>query len=84
MVEKARGGEQELGGEWANGERLSRRESELLRLIGHGLVSKEIASRLKLSPATVAAYRKSICRKLDLHSTASLALHAAKIYGQPE
>lgn len=56
----------------------------MLRLIGQGLASKETAVRLKLSPSTVAAYRKSICRKLDLHSTSELALHAARIYGQSE
>lgn len=53
----------------------------MLRLIGQGLASKEIAVRLKLSPSTVAAYRKGLCRKLDLHSTSELALHAAKVYG---
>ena len=64
--------------------RLSRRESEMLRLIGQGLASKEIAVRLDLTPSTVAAYRKRLCKKLDLHSTAELALHAARIYGHAE
>jgi len=68
----------------AEGRHLSLRESEILCLIGQGLASKEIAVRLDLSPSTVAAYRKRLCRKLDLHSTAELALHAARIYGHAE
>jgi DNA-binding CsgD family transcriptional regulator len=78
MAEKARGGER------TNARGLSRRESEMLRLIGQGLASKEIAVRLELSPSTVASYRKGLCRKLDLHSTSELALHAARIYDQSE
>ena len=51
---------------------LSRRESETLHLIGEGLTTKEIATKLGLSNDTIASYRKHICRKLRLHSTAEL------------
>ena len=57
---------------------LTPREKEILILIGHGLTSKEIASELRLSVETVKNHRKSICRKLSLHSTAELVAHAAK------
>jgi DNA-binding CsgD family transcriptional regulator len=32
----------------------------------------------------VASYRKGLCRKLDLHSTSELALHATRIYDRSE
>jgi DNA-binding NarL/FixJ family response regulator len=38
----------------------------------HGRRSEEIAATLNLSPETISHHRKNICRKLDLHSTASL------------
>lgn len=43
---------------------LSRREHEVLRLIIHGLVSKEIADQLGISARTVDAHRSAILRKL--------------------
>lgn len=52
---------------------LSARESEVLTLIGQGKGSKEIAALLFVSEATVSEYRKRICRRLGLHSTAELA-----------
>ncbi len=56
---------------------LTAREQEILGLIGKGLSSKEIAFTLHLSVQTVANHRKSICRKLGLHSTAQLVAYAA-------
>ncbi len=52
---------------------LTPRETEILLLIGKGLTSKEIAVLLNLTITTIGSYRKNICSKLDLHSTASLA-----------
>jgi DNA-binding NarL/FixJ family response regulator len=43
---------------------LSGRELEVFELIGHGLTTLEIASRLGLSRHTVEAHRKAICGKL--------------------
>jgi DNA-binding CsgD family transcriptional regulator len=52
-------------------------ERTVLGLIGRGWTSKEIADALRISVLTVGNHRKSICRKLDLHSTAQLAAFAA-------
>jgi DNA-binding CsgD family transcriptional regulator len=57
---------------------LTPREKEVLLLVGQGQSSKDIASTLKLSVATVANHRKSICRKIGLHSTAELVAFAAR------
>lgn len=51
---------------------LSRREQQILALIGAGMTSKEIGAALRLSYLTVGSYRKNICRKLGVGSTAEL------------
>lgn len=48
---------------------LSPREAEIFALIGEGLTSKEIASRLHLSEHTVQAHRKRIAVKLGTNGT---------------
>lgn len=53
--------------------RLTGRELEILRCIGRGLVSKEIAAELGISPRTVDVHRTNMMQKLDLHNAASLA-----------
>ena len=55
---------------------LSPRERQVLSLLGNGDTSKEIAAVLGISDQSVAAHRKSICRKLKLHSTAELVHYA--------
>lgn len=60
------------------GTMLSQREKAVLALIGTGKTSKEIALALRLSPATVADYRKQICHKLPLHSTAEVIAYALR------
>ena len=57
---------------------LSRREREVLALIGRGLVTKDIASSLDLSPRTVSSHREHIMRKLDTHNAAALAALAVQ------
>ncbi len=52
---------------------LTEREMEVLALIAQGLVTKDIAADLKLSPKTVSAHRQNIMGKLDLHNAAALA-----------
>jgi DNA-binding CsgD family transcriptional regulator len=52
-------------------------ETAVLELIGQGKTSKEIAMVLNMSVLTVGNHRKSIARKLNLHSTAELASYGA-------
>lgn len=55
---------------------LTRREREVLELVGHGKTSKQIAENLNLSVYTVNNHRKHICKKVGLHSTAQLVAFA--------
>jgi DNA-binding NarL/FixJ family response regulator len=57
---------------------LTSRELEVFRLLGKGLMSKEMASELGISPATVALHRKRIASKLRVRGSELLnfaALH---------
>ena len=58
--------------------RLTPREHQVVELIGRGKTTKEIATTLNLSTETVGNYRKGICRKLDIHTTAELVCRAAR------
>ena len=58
--------------------KLTRRETEILRLIAEGLTSKEIAEKLFLSISTVNSHRMNMMKKLDIHDTASLVRYAIK------
>lgn len=53
-------------------QKLSRRESEVLRYIVLAKSTKEIAEELFISNQTVSAHRKSIMRKLGANTTANL------------
>jgi DNA-binding CsgD family transcriptional regulator len=55
---------------------LTRREQEVLGMIGQGRTSKQIAGLLNLSVYTVNNHRKHICKKMGLHSTAQLVAFA--------
>ena len=57
---------------------LTERELEVLRRIGRGLVTKDIAHDLGLSPATVSVHRANIMQKLGLHNSAALAALAVR------
>lgn len=57
---------------------LTRREREILQLIGEGFCDKEIATKLNVSLHTAHAHRKSIMRKLDIHKQAELIRYALK------
>lgn len=57
---------------------LTPRELVILKQIGTGLGSKEIAAALAISPRTVDVHRTNMMRKLDLHNAASLAGLAVK------
>jgi DNA-binding NarL/FixJ family response regulator len=57
---------------------LSRREQQVLRLVGEGLTNREIASRLYLSPKTVEHHVSRIYGKLGVRSRAEAAGYAAR------
>lgn len=54
---------------------LSDREKQILKLIAEGLLAKQVADHLSLSPNTIETVKKNICRKLQAKNTA----HAVKI-----
>jgi len=51
---------------------LSAREREVAELVAEGLSNKEVATRLYVSPATVATHLKRIYKRLGVHSRAGL------------
>jgi len=57
---------------------LSDRELEVFELIGKGLTTRKIASKLHLSSKTVDTYRQNIKTKLNLSNATELTLHAAQ------
>lgn len=59
-------------------EQLTEREMEVLSLIGQGMVTKDVAAALDLSPKTVSAHRQNIMEKLDQHNAAALAALAIR------
>jgi DNA-binding NarL/FixJ family response regulator len=66
------------GGEEGGGERLGRREIQVLQLIADGKTSAEIGAQLYISTSTVEVHRRNIMRKLDLHSVAELTKYAIR------
>ncbi len=57
---------------------LSKREREVLRLVGQGATSKDIAQRLGISPKTAQVHRENIKDKLSLRTTADMVRYAIK------
>lgn len=60
---------------------LSRRETEVLRLLGEGLSNREIADRLFISPKTAEHHASRIYSKLGLKSRAEAAGYAVRNLG---
>jgi DNA-binding NarL/FixJ family response regulator len=58
--------------------KLTRREREVLSLIGEGATSKEIAARLGISPKTAQVHRDNLKQKLKAKSTAAIVRYAIK------
>jgi DNA-binding NarL/FixJ family response regulator len=57
---------------------LTPREREVVQLLAEGKSSKEVASILGTSPATVDTQRAKIMQKLDLHSVTDLVRYAIR------
>jgi len=57
---------------------LSEREREVLQLLAEGLTSPEIGKRLFIATSTVETHRRSIMRKLGIHSVADLTKWAIR------
>lgn len=55
---------------------LGEREKEIICCVAKGMSNKEIAEALCISVNTVATHRKNISAKLEIHSTAGLAIFA--------
>jgi DNA-binding NarL/FixJ family response regulator len=60
----------------SNEEKLTARETEVLRMIAEGLTSKQIAERLHLSVTTVNSHRTNIMKKLNVHEIVGLVKYA--------
>ena len=58
--------------------KLTPREIEIARCLSDGLVYKEIANKMNISPRTVETYRKNILEKLELKTTADIIKFAIK------
>jgi two-component system, NarL family, response regulator NreC len=66
------------GEKGSDGDRLTPREREVLRLIALGYTSVEIAQKLGLSPRTIETHRARIHRKLGLDTRAELVSYALR------
>jgi DNA-binding NarL/FixJ family response regulator len=73
--------EQRLGRAAADGDvaSLTRRETEVVRLVAEGLTNREIASELFLSPRTVDMHVRNILAKLDCRSRVEASIKAGEI-----
>jgi len=60
----------------SSGSSLSPREKEILRLLGDGYTTNEIAEKLVVSPSTVHSHRSNLMTKLGLNSRHELIQYA--------
>ena len=74
-----------LGGTGGNGRptaqlldavRMTRREGEVIELIGEGLSNKEIAQRLNIATHTVKSHVRNVMEKLALHTRLQIAAYS--------
>ena len=69
---------QDLSGGMEAGETLTRREGEVLRLLGQGLTNRQIAEKLVLGEETIKSHVGNILAKLHLSHRAQAVLYAVK------
>ena len=60
-------------------ERLTARESQVLRLIASGCTYSQTADRLGISLHTVTTHIKNLYRKLDVHCAAGAVMRAVQM-----
>jgi DNA-binding NarL/FixJ family response regulator len=60
-------------------ETLTERETDVLRLLAHGLANKEIARQLSIGEKTVKTHVSNVLLKLNVRSRTQAALYAAQI-----
>jgi DNA-binding NarL/FixJ family response regulator len=76
----------DLGGPARTGPKLlgllSKRETEVLRLLGEGLTNAEIAARLFISTKTAGNHVSSVLAKLNLRSRSEAAAYAVRYLGE--
>jgi DNA-binding CsgD family transcriptional regulator len=58
--------------------RMTRREREVIELIGEGLSNKEIAQRLNIAAHTVKSHVRNVMEKLALHTRLQIAAFARR------
>lgn len=58
---------------------LTRREVEVIRLLGEGATNDSIARRLSIRPATARHHTESVMRKMDVHSRAQIPMIIAAV-----
>jgi len=63
--------------------RLTKREADVLRLIGEGYSTKMIAAQLYLSTHTVESYRRNLLQKFEVSNSSALIRQASKILSVP-
>ena len=62
-----------------SGERLTNRETQVLRLLAQGCTYSRVAERLGMSTHTVGSHVKNSYRKLDVHSAAAAVMRAVEL-----
>jgi DNA-binding CsgD family transcriptional regulator len=58
--------------------RMTRREREVIELIGEGLSNKEIAQRLNIAAHTVKSHVRNVMEKLALHTRLQIAAYSRR------
>jgi DNA-binding NarL/FixJ family response regulator len=69
----------QMNGDSEAGHALTKREREILKLIGEGNSSKEIASKLNISETTVKTHRNHLMDKLNVREVAGLTRESIRL-----